>query len=527
MTIQKTIGIANGTSTLQGWWRAVGNVADSINGNDAVWDLNTYPPYYGPSGNVFSCDVNLIYGYSRHVHIPYIDRYNFVANSEWSISCEAKLVYTAYWATYTNSPIIGNTVIELSWYYTAVNTVCLKLTTGTGTQTYSGIIDAENWHNYEIRFNSGRFDVFVNGIQLVPDAYHDNNVDLKNDISFGYYTTINCEIDEIKIYSNAGDYPDINSALYGELDGGGLSEDVVLTQISSFDNTTADIGGFHQLNGFTIELVNPNPAYTVTCSVRVDLRTTNVGVAGGTLKAHGFNFVGVTGVGMVALLTAINNNGEFYNNKIVGDGSQAGLLYANYQGCLEKVYNNRISACLVGMNTQYTTTGGSHTGYKIFVENNVIHNCDNGLTFYAGTGTYSGRIFKNNSVSGSSVADYSITQLPIGAFNEFVNCADGDNSLTVGIDTVHGITDLDFLSVVPGNDFLKIGLSSALYKKGTPLISAWNTEDIDGNPRPDSLGRVSIGVYEPGTTTYLDFSATPISGNVPLKTRFIAELMEI
>jgi hypothetical protein len=36
-----------------------------------------------------------------------------------------------------------------------------------------------------------------------------------------------------------------------------------------------------------------------------------------------------------------------------------------------------------------------------------------------------------------------------------------------------------------------------LYKTGTSDISAWNTADAFGKPRPDYRGSVSIGVHEP------------------------------
>jgi hypothetical protein len=105
------------------------------------------------------------------------------------------------------------------------------------------------------------------------------------------------------------------------------------------------------------------------------------------------------------------------------------------------------------------------------------------------------------------------------------NCADSDNSIANGTSTnvncITGITSADFLSVVStSSDFLRlnqfsylsssspiylgtsktfsvdISCTSKLWKTGTAAISAWNTEDIIGNQRPNNDGTVCIGAYE-------------------------------
>jgi hypothetical protein len=84
-----------------------------------------------------------------------------------------------------------------------------------------------------------------------------------------------------------------------------------------------------------------------------------------------------------------------------------------------------------------------------------------------------------------------------GSTCDVFNCADGDDSLITGIGNVHGVTTADFVSVDPTSaDFLKIPNTSLLAYAGTSDISSWNTEDYDGNDRPDVDGLVSIGARE-------------------------------
>jgi hypothetical protein len=83
-------------------------------------------------------------------------------------------------------------------------------------------------------------------------------------------------------------------------------------------------------------------------------------------------------------------------------------------------------------------------------------------------------------------------------YTTYNNNADSDNSLPAHTGKVTGITSADFLSVDPASaDFLKINTASKLYGVGSTDILSENTSDIEGNPRPNALGLVSIGCYEP------------------------------
>jgi hypothetical protein len=135
----------------------------------------------------------------------------------------------------------------------------------------------------------------------------------------------------------------------------------------------------------------------------------------------------------------------------------------------------------------------------------VFENCSfyvanaNALGMYMSTGsTYLYAMIKNCvvwSAAGGGFPDYLYTD---NAGISFVNSADSDNSIaSQDTDTVHGITGADFISVDPTSaDFLKIADTSSLFAAGSAAISAWNTLDLAGNPRPSALGDVSIGAYE-------------------------------
>jgi len=105
------------------------------------------------------------------------------------------------------------------------------------------------------------------------------------------------------------------------------------------------------------------------------------------------------------------------------------------------------------------------------------------------------------------------------------NCASSDATcpLVYGTGNIRNIvpanefkslddTNSDFLELKETADFSGVPLSvdigdtvslnsflsgtGQLYQTGTTTISAWNTEDIAGNQRPDADGKVSIGAHE-------------------------------
>ncbi len=142
-------------------------------------------------------------------------------------------------------------------------------------------------------------------------------------------------------------------------------------------------------------------------------------------------------------------------------------------------------------------SGDKDTDNSTTIENCTMYGGTSGLT--KGTGTaWTRAIIKNTVAAKNTTKDFNFTDLTGAAI---INCADSDNSIASSganlTDNITGIVEGDFVSVDPdSDDFLKIGESSALYNKGTADISAWNTEDAKGDPRPTLLGVVSIGAYE-------------------------------
>jgi hypothetical protein len=63
---------------------------------------------------------------------------------------------------------------------------------------------------------------------------------------------------------------------------------------------------------------------------------------------------------------------------------------------------------------------------------------------------------------------------------------------------IYNISKLDEFAIINDRAYTSPSEEySALYKTGTSDISAWNTADAFGKPRPDYRGSVSIGVHEP------------------------------
>lgn len=153
------------------------------------------------------------------------------------------------------------------------------------------------------------------------------------------------------------------------------------------------------------------------------------------------------------------------------------------------VVNVKIFDCNNGINL--TDNTGSIAGYSDFQNLSVI-NCQRGCYVDAATNLVrlANCVFVNNS------GDY----LSGGAWGpaSIAYCADSDNSLPAHTGKVTGIVDGDFLSVDDTDEnFLNIDTDSSLYGVGTTSILADNDSGIEGNPRPNGAGLVSIGASEP------------------------------
>ena len=186
--------------------------------------------------------------------------------------------------------------------------------------------------------------------------------------------------------------------------------------------------------------------------------------------------------------------------------ADVGYSFENFSSSSYIIYNNKFYNCAYGI---YWAQGGTITGSPFDPPGTkVIENC----SIYGGTvgiihayNSLFGALleywdYKNIVCSGQSgfgSAAFIMTDLqPV---NTMTNCAAHDSSLpSFCTNPITGIIDSDFLSVnIADSNFLDIDTDSALFGTGTTNISAFNTEDIDGDPRPNGRGSVSIGADEP------------------------------
>jgi hypothetical protein len=207
----------------------------------------------------------------------------------------------------------------------------------------------------------------------------------------------------------------------------------------------------------------------------------------------------------------------FLENKATGTqvAIQPGEQYSN-----QTFINIKITGYTNGFNAYPKTQGGGNPGDENNdgrrYENISSQNCQEcfnvvGSTTLAGTYKNCVGLKRDNASAKCFVGGFT--------YNTFLNCADSDGSLPDHTGKITGITDADFLSVDPSSpNFLKIDTTSALFGTGTTDILAENTTDIEGNPRPNELGSVSIGAHEPVVT--VDFSGTPLTGTAPLAVQF-------
>jgi hypothetical protein len=115
-------------------------------------------------------------------------------------------------------------------------------------------------------------------------------------------------------------------------------------------------------------------------------------------------------------------------------------------------------------------------------------------------------VFRNNAayVRGLSAFDYTegMGSHPWG-FNNYTSTVVWSMWHTGSTGNVGGIDSNVFSSIaILDIDFLDIDRESFLYGVGDTNIGVFNTEDIAGNPRPNNLGLVSVGAYEPLTSEF-------------------------
>lgn len=301
-----------------------------------------------------------------------------------------------------------------------------------------------------------------------------------------------------------------------------LTSDYEAVIIESITETTWGSWTDSQIagNGKYLDIYPYNSAYTIT--INCDPYFGNVLNYEFDLRLHGCTIqCPSTGVGHLLGFTPYTGGycyGYIYNNIFKGispaDTVRTGLkISSDYMNrCRLRSFNNRFYNLAQAI--WCARNGVAATSYAIF-ENTSIENCDDGLYLNKpDAGVY----IRNVAVRNCSNNCYFVVDTGTPTL---LNNADDDDTFPAHSGEVRDITAGDFISVdIASSNFLKINTSSKLYATGTTTISAYNTSDIDGRPRPDVNGKVSIGASEPylgmrvDTDLRLAFVNSPIDFNL-------------
>lgn len=189
------------------------------------------------------------------------------------------------------------------------------------------------------------------------------------------------------------------------------------------------------------------------------------------------------------------------------------LIYINVSNCIfhnisPTYYHNIIETGEINVITKvfnclfYDANSAILLNGDYFGNQNIIENCSAYGGIY-GIKKGGGSTWANTTIKNFTISEAGTIDCEGGLSGAIIkNCADSDGSIALSGATfsycITDISDDDYVSTDPSaNDFLGIDPSSALYEKGTSDISEWNTEDIDGSPRPHGdYNMVSIGAYE-------------------------------
>lgn len=315
-----------------------------------------------------------------------------------------------------------------------------------------------------------------------------------------------------------GDFTDITFAWAYLITLGALANDYKFVQISNFLQNTGitDFSRVH-LNGKTIQFLNPNNyIMTFTSPTSLSFFVLDFGVYTGILDINGliFNQTVSQDIPFIVIGNANINHGfvsTIQKCKFIGNNSASGT------GIELATWTTKVSISNCDFyNLKYTiippTTGSFNPGKNI--ENCTAYKCKYGFQIISNSNSTAVfyTIFKN-CVSSKSVTEDFNNGSGDPTFIVISNCADSDNSIAstgaILSGNKTGITDADFLSVDPTSpNFLRIPSDRNLYAAG--LVAGLlpdNIASIEGYPRPNIFGAVSIGAHEPNVA--IDFAGNP------------------
>jgi hypothetical protein len=332
-----------------------------------------------------------------------------------------------------------------------------------------------------------------------------------------------------KTIGSGGDYANLGAAWDAvSLPDGAVtwSDDYKFTQISDFTEPYKSFTAAPYFNGHSLTIENPDN-YVITMDGFTRYNFPARGTIGAGEQVIIDNLI-------IQLPVTVGNEWIFnvkpnwvdqnfpvtYKNILILGGGNASVIGINLYGVglsEIRILNCRFHNIGIGINTGAYSYGTTTNKY---IENCTAYQCGKGISF--GNHANNGAVIKNVCCIDSGTEDFA-TEADAST-TSLTNCADSDNSIASSgaalSGNITGIVDGDFLSVDSTSaDFLKIDSTSALYKTGTTNISAWNVADFLGRPRPDGIGRVSIGVHEPQA---YNATLTAIINNIPYtKTKLV------
>ena len=316
----------------------------------------------------------------------------------------------------------------------------------------------------------------------------------------------------IKTIGSGGDYTDIGLA-WASIPFT-VDDDYTFNIISDFSETTGiPISQVKNFVGHTITIQDIGRLYKIATAVVYSIPSNSTAaiciINGLTINYSGTNnaLFRPHSAGTPINLTCYFKNLTLIGTAVANDGSYA-FRIDDYNKLKIYILNCRVSKFYSGVNF---TSLNPDNGVDRIVENCVFYKCGYGVTFSTSSASIYQTV-KNTVCVGSFVKDFADAGAG-NTHNKVINCADSDNTIIALYATktacITGIVDGDFLSVDSANaNFLKINKTSTLWEKGTTTISAWNTSDIGGFPRPHVGNKVNIGINEDNNTKTVTFTDT-------------------
>jgi len=277
-------------------------------------------------------------------------------------------------------------------------------------------------------------------------------------------------------------------------DAGSLTGNLTYQQTGSTVETS---NGLHSgnLNGYTLKFTNTNPSlgdptagYSINWNTTILLMKPESEGSGKVIieKFRIFHSQDSIGVNPCILPNAIVVPLDLHIREVLldGRGNEGELFYSNDSSPVCYIYNNKVwDVDDAGIRTDSINTSS-------VIENNTVYAC---------IGTGDGIDYENDAISARNNACYDNADDDhegTGSLSSFLKCASSDlTGSEAGLRSRSAATDFESTSDL-SSDFLVPKITGILDESGTTSILIPNTQGIEGNPRPNDNGTVSIGCHE-------------------------------